>query len=120
MSTAEGRRGEEAAFRFLRRRKFQVLERNYRGPRYEVDIIARESEVLAFVEVKTRARGREAEGAAAVGVGKRRRIARAAEHYLMTHPEERDAVCRFDVVLVETAEDGKPRVKHIIRDAFRL
>ena len=35
-------------------------------------------------------------------------IVRAAEHYLMMHPEERDAACRFDAVLVETAEDGKP------------
>jgi len=119
LSRAEGGRGEEAACKLLRRSGYRILERNYRGPRYEVDIIAQEGAVLAFVEVKTRMPGEEESGLLAVGHEKRRRIGRAAEHYLLTHPEAREAPCRFDVVLVEATPGGRPRAKQLMRDAFR-
>ncbi|MEK6709554.1 MAG: YraN family protein, partial [Nitrospinota bacterium] len=54
-----GARGEEAACRHLERNGYRILARNYRGPRYEVDIVAEEKGVLAFVEVKTRRPGGE-------------------------------------------------------------
>jgi len=119
VSRAEGERGEEAAVRFLRRRGYEILERNYRGARYEVDVVAREGEVLAFVEVKARAAGRSQSGAEAVDWRKQRRIEQAARHYLMTHPEARDRVCRFDVVLLEAEAGKKPKAKELLRDAFR-
>ncbi len=120
MARADGKSGEEAACKMIRRNGYRILERNYRGPRYEVDIIAREGDVLAFVEVKTRATDVEESGAYAIGPQKQGRIARAAEHYLMTHPEAQGDVCRFDVVLVEMKDAGRPRVQKLIRDAFRL
>lgn len=118
-SQESGARGEEAACRYLRKNGFRILERNYRGPRYEVDIVAREGEVLSFVEVKSRAAGKTAGGIWAVGPEKQRRIIRAAEHFLLSHPEVREMPCRFDVVIVAMAEKGKPKVESLIRDAFR-
>ena len=119
-SAAAGREGEEAACRYLRRKGYRILERNYRGPRYEVDLIACEGEILAFIEVKARKAARVALGADAVDARKQGRIVRAAEHYRLTHPETRPAVCRFDVVLVEIPEGaGRARVARLIRDAFR-
>ena len=119
MSRKSGKIGEDAAVNFLRRRGFEIIERNYRGSRYEVDIVAREGGVLSFIEVKTRAPGRSLSGAEAVGREKQRRIAQAAQHYLMTHPEERSSICRFDVVLLEAEAGKKPIAKELIRDAFQ-
>ena len=119
MSRSGGELGENAAVKFLRRCGYKIIERNYRGSRYEVDIIAREGEVLSFIEVKTRAAGKSQSGAEAVNREKQRRIAQAAQHYLMTHPEEQSSVCRFDVVLLETKEGERPKAKELLRDAFQ-
>jgi len=119
LARTSGPRGEDAACRFLRRQGYRILERNYRGPRYEVDVIAQEGEILAFVEVKTRKEGGEGEAAEAIGPRKRARIARAAEHYLLTHSEARERYCRFDVVLVEAVPGRTPRARLLLRDAFR-
>ena len=119
MSRESGKIGEDAAVRFLRRQGYEIIERNYRGTRYEVDIIAREGGVLSFIEVKTRAPGKSLSGAESVGREKQRRIAQAAQHYLMTHPEERSSVCRFDVVLLEADAGRKPKAKELLKNAFQ-
>lgn len=119
MSRESGKIGEDAAVKFLRRHGFEIIERNYRGTRYEVDIVAREGGVLSFIEVKTRAPGKSLSGAESVGREKQRRIAQAAQHYLMTHPEEQSSICRFDVVLLEAEAGRKPKAKELIRDAFQ-
>src|SRR2546421_87475 len=57
-----GQEGERAAARFLRKyRGMRILMRNYRGPAGEIDLIARDGDVLVFVEVKTRRAGIPAE-----------------------------------------------------------
>lgn len=119
MNLERGLKGEEAACKLLRRSGYEILERNYRGPRYEVDIIAREGDIIAFVEVKTRPPGGESDGAEAIGPRKQHRITRAAEHYLMTHPDAREAFCRFDVVLIEAEAGKKAAGGRLIRDAYR-
>lgn len=49
-----GNKGEELAVNFLLKQGYSILERNYRFDKAEIDIIARKSEILAIVEVKTR------------------------------------------------------------------
>ena len=49
-----GEFGEERAVRFLRRKGYRIVERNYRCRQGEIDIIARKRDILAFVEVKLR------------------------------------------------------------------
>ena len=119
MSRESGKIGEDVAVKFLRRRGYKIIERNYRGSRYEVDIVAREGGVLSFIEVKTRAPGKSLSGAEAINREKQRRIAQAAQHYLMTHPQEQSSVCRFDVVLLEAEAGKKPKAKELIRNAFQ-
>lgn len=119
MFRADGKSGEEEACRMLRRNGFEIVERNYRGPRYEVDVVAREGDVLAFVEVKTRSSDALESGSYSVGHQKQMRIARAAEHYLMTHQDSQADICRFDVVLVEMRKGRRPKALRLIRDAFR-
>lgn len=112
-----GRWGEGKAARFLRRRGYRILERNYRCAAGEADLIARDGSVVAFVEVKTRSPDPLAAPELAVDRKKRGRLARVAAHYLLTHPEFAGAACRFDVVALVRGGGEEPR---LIRDAFRL
>ncbi|MBI4168899.1 MAG: YraN family protein [Acidobacteria bacterium] len=112
-----GRRGEEAAARYLTSLGFRILERRFRTAAGEIDIVAREADTLVFVEVKARSSvscGRPAE---AVDGRKRARLLRAASLYLLRHGEQ-DQPCRFDVVEILMTAAGilKPR---LIRDAFQ-
>jgi putative endonuclease len=112
-----GERGEIAAVAALRRRGYAVLERNFRTPAGEIDVVAEDGGVLCFIEVKwrrTAARGHPAE---AVTPEKQRRLARAAEGYLARHGR-RGSACRFDVVAI-LAPDGEEPVVEICADAFR-
>jgi putative endonuclease len=94
-----GRWGEEFAARFLEMKGFRVCGRNVRFGRGEIDLVARRSSLLAFVEVKTRA-GRGF-GAAVEAVDRRkltrmRRIA-VESGFLTGHRGE----VRFDVIAIE-------------------
>ena len=65
-TTTIGRQGEEAAAVFLERAGYDILARNFRTPRGEIDIVASKGRMLAFVEVKTRRTQRFGRPAAAV------------------------------------------------------
>ncbi|MBN1939045.1 MAG: YraN family protein [Candidatus Aminicenantes bacterium] len=113
-----GRRGEEAAVRYLKREGFQVVERGYRFNRGEIDIVAYEGATLVFIEVKTRTDPTLGYPEEAVTPAKRRQIRRVAQGFLT----EREAIlndppCRFDVIAVEFLEDDCPLIRHF-RDAF--
>lgn len=113
-----GTRGERAAARWLQRRGLRILARNFRVGRDEIDLIAREGDVLVFIEVKTRARGNPAE---AVDLNKQRKLARAGAKF--AHRFEVDQVPqRFDVVAVvwsrRREENGDPPEMVHHRHAF--
>jgi putative endonuclease len=112
-----GAEGERAAEQFLRRQRYVILARNYRCPFGEVDLVALDGRTLAFVEVKTR-RGPSAWSPfEAVDTRKQRQIARAAQHFVVTHRlENRDA--RFDVVAVW--REGEKLSCELIKGAFEL
>lgn len=107
-----GRRGEEAAARFLMKMGFSILERNHRCRFGEIDLIARAGELLVFVEVKARTDGRFGSGPEAVDRRKQTRIQKTALHYLATYPGP-EPLIRFDVIAV----DANGRCSHI-EDAF--
>ncbi len=77
-----GARGERIAAEFLQDSGLELLVRNYRCNRGEIDLICREQGVLCFIEVKTRRRLWHGSPGDAVGSAKRRRIIAAAKHYL--------------------------------------
>jgi putative endonuclease len=92
----------------------RILRRGYRTANGEIDLIARDGDTLAFVEVKARRRGQPAE---AVTTEKQRRLTLAALHFLKRYGllETRT---RFDVVAILWPDDGaEPEIEHI-RDAF--
>lgn len=98
-----GTRGEEAAAEYLQRRHgFVIITRNWRSPRDrrdEIDIIARDGEVLVFVEVKARGVNALVPGYETIDQRKKRVLRRAVHAYL-TALKDPPRTFRFDVVEV--------------------
>jgi putative endonuclease len=96
----------------LRLRGWRIVERRWRCPSGEIDILARRGKVLAVVEVKSR---HEAEAAAsALAPRQRRRITRAAEAFLSSRPDLAGLDLRFDLMMVRPL-----RLPRHWRDAWR-
>ena len=110
--------GEEIARRELERAGYEVLESNYRGARGEVDIIARDGEVLVMVEVKARASGVYGDPEEAVDSRKARKIALTALEYLQER-ELGEPPVRLDVVAI-ILNDGAEAEVRIIPNALEL
>ena len=111
-----GRRGEDYAHRFLQRKGYRIVARNYRTAAggNEVDLIAWHGEHLVFVEVKSRTSDESSAPERAVTPEKQRRIVRAAQDYARRSKVEWGQV-RFDVVAIV---DGRSPVIHLYPDAF--
>jgi putative endonuclease len=93
-----GRRAEELAVWLLRLKGYRLLARRYKTGVGEIDLIVRRGRTVAFVEVKSRLTMDEA-SEAATPAG-RRRIARAASHWLAQNPAVAEWTLRFDVVML--------------------
>ncbi len=106
-----GDRGEALAADFLEGKGLSILERKYRTPQGEIDLIAREGRTIVFVEVKTRRSQRCGSPGAAVGYAKQRKITRAAEWYMRTRRDT--PPCRFDVIEIYAPAGGAWSVRHL-------
>jgi putative endonuclease len=107
--------GEDLAAGILEKQGYQIIERNYRTPRGEIDLVARHDGALVFIEVKTRTSERFGTPQEAVHEAKQERLRLLAEYYLQQR-EPGDVTVRFDVVAI-LWQRGKPRVE-IITAAF--
>ena len=95
-----GRRGEEDAYFYLRRRGYTIIARNFRSPhrRGELDLIGWERDVLCFIEVKTRTKRDFKPAEAAVDRDKQRELSLVARDFLRHMPPS--CQWRFDVLAV--------------------
>lgn len=112
---AVGRFGEQLAATYLCDAGLTILERNWRCSDGELDIVARDGEVLVFVEVKTRSSVAFGDPAEAVNPAKANRLRTLALRWLAEHREDDTywPQLRFDVVSVlRLAADG-PSVRHL-------
>lgn len=114
---ARGDAVEDSALAYLQGQGLRLVARNARARGGELDLVMFEREALVFVEVRYRAASRFGGGAASVDHAKRRRLVRAAQSFLLTHPQHADVPCRFDVI----DASGDPQAPHLewLRDAFR-
>lgn len=113
-----GAYGEMLAAEYLRKKKYRILESGYRCRFGEIDIIAANKSVLAFVEVKLRKNAAFACAGEYVDVHKQNRLRTTAELYLSQNSTKLQP--RFDVIEIY-AEDGASTVNPIINhieDAF--
>lgn len=110
-----GNTGEQLAMQHLRRLGFDILEMNYQHGHGEIDIVAKEGEVLVFCEVKSRSSDEYGEPEYAITPRKQQQIRKLAQAYLYEH-EIREQACRFDVVAIRF-KGGTPEIRHL-KNAF--
>ncbi len=113
---ARGREAEALAATFLEAHGLEILARNHAVRQGEVDLVAREGEVLCFVEVRSRTSDAQGGPEETVTTAKARRVVAAATDWAARNGGlDRDI--RFDVVAVTLLEGAPPRIEHV-RGAF--
>ncbi|HEX5171592.1 MAG TPA: YraN family protein [Cyclobacteriaceae bacterium] len=103
-----GKEGERLAANFLMQKGFEVIYRNYRFRRAEIDLIVKQNDWLIFVEVKTRSSSSFGEPEEAVTVKKIRMIYDAAEEYI--YAIDWKGHIRFDIISVKLG--NPPEIIH--------
>ncbi|WP_300673429.1 YraN family protein [Soonwooa sp.] len=111
-----GKRAEDAACAFLEAKNYQVLERNFRFQKAEVDIIAKQNNVLVIVEVKARSDNHFINPEEAVNKKKMKLLIMAADAYCQKLNEELEV--RFDIISVLKSKEDTLEIQHI-ENAFQ-
>lgn len=110
----KGKEGEELAANFLLNKGFEIVERNYRFKRSEIDLIVKKSGWLVFVEVKLRTSDAYGYPEDFVDYKKAKNIIDGAEQY--TYDNNWQGNVRYDIVSIRQL-NGKQEILHI-EDAF--
>lgn len=109
-----GRLSERRSALWLEDQGLRVLARNLQCRAGEIDLVARDGDVLVFVEVRYRGSNSHGGAAASVNRGKQRRLLRAAHYFLpgltRRHFGGRTPACRFDVICMQ--DDGLQWIRH--------
>jgi len=108
---AFGRWGEDTASAYLEEHGYTLLDRNYHTAHGEIDIVASQSGVLTFIEVKTRSSHSFAYPEDSVTKSKQAHLLSAAAEYLQAHPESGES-WQFDVIAIERKPGGSPEIVH--------
>ena len=112
-----GQTGEAAAVRYIKKKKYKILELNHKNNLGEIDIIAEDQGVITFIEVKTRSNHSFGNPKEAVTKNKQRKISMVALAWLKSK-KKIDAKARFDVVSIishKTSMDIE-----LVKNAFEL
>ena len=102
-----GKWGEDTAVEYLTQREYEIVARNVRTPYGEIDIVAKQGDVIIFVEVKARTSNTMGLPEEAITLRKREHMLAAANHYAAEHEIDH---WQIDVVAIE----GKPGIKPTI------
>jgi len=111
-----GKEGEDQAAKFLVKKGYRILERNYRTRNGEIDLITLHEGAVVFVEVKTRTSDAYGAPELAVNARKQGRMIKAALGYIK-YKKLHQVPCRFDVVAISSSA-GQP--VELIQNAFEM
>lgn len=114
-----GAYGETEAVKYLLAKGYQVLERNFRCKLGEIDCVAKDHEVIVFVEVKSRASLSHGMPYESVHFYKRHKLIKLAQYYLLSKYGKIDIASRFDVISVYQDEAGGICLQHMC-NAFEV
>jgi putative endonuclease len=95
-----GSQFEKIAVQYLSEQGYEIIEQNFQCRTGEIDIIAKESEYLVFVEVKYRTDSAKGLPQEAVDYRKIQKISRTARYYMIKEKISMETPCRFDVVTI--------------------
>jgi putative endonuclease len=112
-----GKIGEKLATKFLKKRGYRILEKNFHCRGGEIDIIAHHRDYLVFVEVRTKTTVDFGSPEESITHNKKQRLTAAALTYINTHPNL-PPLWRIDVVALELDDKGKAKRIEIIEDAI--
>lgn len=110
----KGKEAENLAANFLKQQGYEIVARNYRYQRSEIDLIVRKGSWLVFVEVKMRSSDAFGYPEEFVNYRKAKNIVFVAEQY--TYNTKYEGNVRYDVVAI-SMRNGKPEIRHF-EDAF--
>jgi len=108
-----GGKGEDIACEFLTGLGYKIIKRNYQYGHGEIDIVAKDKDVLTFVEVKFRKSLEYGSPETAVTLSKQKQIRKIAQAYIFENGIK-DTSCRIDVIAVLQLPDKKPEINHYI------
>ena len=109
-----GRAGEDRAAHYLIERGFDIVDRNWRAPGGELDLVAQRGRVLAVVEVKTRRGDGFGDPLLAVDARKLSRLRHLALAWRAAHPaESRGRELRIDVIGISGPDPATARLEHV-------
>lgn len=112
-----GIEGENVAVKFLEKKGYRIITRNYKTRIGEIDIIAQDGDTIVFVEVKTR--GDESFGKPFEAVNKRKRQKLKNLALLYLKKQGREFPVRFDVLSIFCRDNRNKEIEHI-KDAFEV
>ena len=100
----EGNAAEAAAAIFLQQKGLKLIERNFRCPHWEIDLIMRDKHTLVFIEVRYRQNLRFGHSVETVNLAKQLKLIKTAEYYLLYNMLSEGESCRFDVLAISPPE----------------
>ena len=104
-----GKWGEDTAVEYLTQREYEIVARNVRTPYGEIDIVAKQGDVIIFVEVKARTSNTMGLPEEAITPRKREHMLAAADHYAAEHEIDH---WQIDVVAIEGKPGSKPMITY--------
>jgi len=106
-----GKRGEQLAAEYLKRKGYIIVTTNWRCKHGEIDIIAQQAAVMVFVEVRTRHAGNTESAFESITPRKQRRMTASAQTYLAAHDLD-NYDWRVDVIGIAIPRAGVPIIEH--------
>lgn len=107
-----GKKGEDLAVEYLKKKGYKILERNYRKQYAEIDIIALYNNILVFVEVKTRTSQKFGTPFEAITYWKLKPLVKLAEFYQISHPKLPSSM-RIDAISILIDTIGTATIEHL-------
>ncbi len=100
-SLSRGAAAEQCALEFLQAQGLKLIARNFRARGGELDLVMRDADTLAVVEVRARRRAAQGSAAETVDARKQARLIHATQIFLAAHPEFGHSPLRFDIVALD-------------------
>jgi putative endonuclease len=112
-----GMESETAAVKYLKKKGYKIIERNFKTKYGEIDIIAKDGETIVFIEVKARKNQNFGSPKESITYTKIKKISKSALFYLKSS-KQMNKKARFDVAIIKSFDDSQKPDIELIKNAF--
>lgn len=116
-TTETGKLAESVAEEFLIRHRLQIVDKNFHSRFGEIDLIAKDKQILIFVEVRYRKNESIMHVIETIDTNKIKKLIATSEYFISKSPKYRNLQCRYDFIGILGNLD-QPRIEWI-KDAFQ-